>query len=344
MLLEHFVFNHIFPLSIGDITFRLLFTSLIDFLALFCPINPLMKHYFTNHLLILTSKFFGCLCFASTLSGHRTKFDPRARACAFLGYPSGVKGYKLFDLATHKLLISRNVIFHEDIFPFKTTSPSPDFSTFLHTSSSSSVNLPIFPYTTINIPISHPLLDCPSSPSFCSNLPTSETHSDLDVPSTSSSAPIDPPVPPQSPFQPDSSLLRRSVRVHKPLTYLQDYHCQLAHSVGTTNASSPASLGIFYPLSSSLSYDHLSPAHRTYALSVNAISEPSSIVQANQCPHWQAAMSVELVALEANNTWSLTSLPLGKHPIGCKWVYKVKLKADGSLERYKTGFVAKGYT
>ena len=55
-------------------------------------------------------------------------------------------------------------------------------------------------------------------------------------------------------------------------------------------------------------------------------------------------MAVELTALADNNTWSLTSLPLGKHPIDCKWVYKVKLKVDGTLERYKAKLVAKVYT
>lgn len=40
-------------------------------------------------------------------------------------------------------------------------------------------------------------------------------------------------------------------------------------------------------------------------------------------------MHQELAALEMNNTWELTDLPAGKKAIGCKWVYKVKLKADG---------------
>ena len=55
-------------------------------------------------------------------------------------------------------------------------------------------------------------------------------------------------------------------------------------------------------------------------------------------------MDIEINALEQNNTWTIQDLPPSKKPIGCKWVYKITRKADGSIERYKARLVAKGYT
>lgn len=55
-------------------------------------------------------------------------------------------------------------------------------------------------------------------------------------------------------------------------------------------------------------------------------------------------MANELDAMELNNTWSVVNLPKEKHSIGCKWVYKIKCKYDGSIDRYKARLVAKRYT
>lgn len=81
-----------------------------------------------------------------------------------------------------------------------------------------------------------------------------------------------------------------------------------------------------------------------YALSLDTIPEPSSYLEASKHPCWVEAMQKELSALEKNRTWAIVDKPAGVIPIGCKWIYKVKRKADGSLERYKARLVAKGYT
>jgi hypothetical protein len=61
-------------------------------------------------------------------------------------------------------------------------------------------------------------------------------------------------------------------------------------------------------------------------------------------PKWKGAMVEEMTALKKNGTWELVSLPRGKKPVGCKWVFTVKHKADGTVERYKARLVAKGFT
>ena len=55
-------------------------------------------------------------------------------------------------------------------------------------------------------------------------------------------------------------------------------------------------------------------------------------------------MREEMSALEKNKTWEIAERPKGKNIVDCKWIFTLKYKADGSLERHKARLVAKGYT
>lgn len=61
-------------------------------------------------------------------------------------------------------------------------------------------------------------------------------------------------------------------------------------------------------------------------------------------PNWKAAMEEQIKALERNNTWTLVDQPPKSKPIKNKWVFKIKLKPDGTIDRYNARLVAKGFT
>lgn len=63
-------------------------------------------------------KTFGYLCHATNTILHKDKFETRAHKCIFLGHSLGQKGYKIYDLESDKIHVNRDVIFHENIFPY----------------------------------------------------------------------------------------------------------------------------------------------------------------------------------------------------------------------------------
>jgi hypothetical protein len=122
---------------------------------------------------------------------------------------------------------------------------------------------------------------------------------DLDAGMTSSPddiTTVDPnaPAPPVDPptLEPDILVPHHSTRVTTFPSHLCDYHC----------------------------YSALATLH-----------EPHSFCEAHTNPLWQNAMSEELNALSKTHTWDLVDVPPGKTVVGCKWVYKIKTKSDGSI-------------
>ena len=75
--------------------------------------------------------------------------------------------------------------------------------------------------------------------------------------------------------------------------------------------------------------------------------EPLTYADAMRSPDkdkWLAAMREEIESHRVNGTWQVCALPPGKRAIGCKWVFRLKRNADGSIERYKARLVAQGFS
>ena len=77
-----------------------------------------------------------------------------------------------------------------------------------------------------------------------------------------------------------------------------------------------------------------------FALSV---VEPTTYNEAVEYDEWKMAMQSEYDAVMKNQTWKIVDCPHDVEPIGCKWVYRIKYKANGDIDKYKARLVAKGF-
>ena len=62
-----------------------------------------------------------------------------------------------------------------------------------------------------------------------------------------------------------------------------------------------------------------------------------------EAPLWKEDVNNEIESIMQNHTWELVDLPPGSKPLGYKWIFKRKMKADGSIDKYKVRLVVKGY-
>lgn len=282
-------------------------------------------------------KVFGCLCYATTPKV-LDKFSHRAVPTALLVYSSTQRGYILYNLHSKTFMVNRNVVFHEAVFPFKHVKAlgnhvfpildllSPDLNTASPTTSSTptgegstETNLgqlsveyfPEDPNSIADTTVSDPTILDVFDHHTDSGTETSVTH-----PHTTESL----------------KKWRSSSRPSKPHLWLQDYV--------TTSKGSRCT----YHIPSYIDYSHISTTFRQALTADSVLSEPTSLKEAATDPRWVEAMKLETGALEDNHTWSIVDLPLGKTPIGYKWVCRIKYKASSDVERFKARLVAKGYS
>ena len=67
------------------------------------------------------------------------------------------------------------------------------------------------------------------------------------------------------------------------------------------------------------------------------------VIKSVYAPFCLEAINCELDSIMSNHTWKLVELPPKVKSLGCKWIFKMKLKPDGTIDKYKARLVAKGY-
>ncbi|KAM0942393.1 putative RNA-directed DNA polymerase [Dioscorea sansibarensis] len=91
-----------------------------------------------------------------------------------------------------------------------------------------------------------------------------------------------------------------------------------------------------------VAYGKLAPSYKSFVTNLDNVKVPESIQEALMRPEWKKAVEEDVWALQNNNTSILTTLPSDKNPVGCKWIFTVKYKSDGSIGRFKARLVARG--
>ena len=187
-----------------------------------------------------------------------------------------------------------------------------------HPFSSSSESLPITEVLPVPI-ISPPTFDDVSS----RPLQVYHRRHRAVVPLPSTEAPVDSlPIPSASPT---------------PALPLAD-NLPIAFRKGNRSISNP------HPIYNFLSYHQLSSPYSAFVSTISFISLPKNTNETLSHPGWRQTMVDEMSALHSTSTWDLVVLPFGKFPVGCRWVYTVKVGPDGQVDRLKARLVAKEYT
>ena len=99
-----------------------------------------------------------------------------------------------------------------------------------------------------------------------------------------------------------------------------------------------------HPIYNFLSYHQLPSPYSAFVSAISSVSLSKNTNEALSHPGWQQAMVDKMGALHSTGTWDLVVLPSGKSPIGCRWVYTVKVGSDGRVDHLKASLVARGYT
>lgn len=247
-------------------------------------------------------KRFGCIAYIHSTEG---KLDPRVKKGVFVGYPEGVKGYKVWVIEDERCVISRNVVFREDVM-FKSSLTESEAGTSKDTRLLTNQVLSFY--------------DAGDLRDSDTNVQGGASHGVT-----------------QEEEKENTNEVEESQEKD-----LSDY--QLARDRSRREIRAPVRLEDYqvYPNdedTAGYAYLVVEDAGRTEPRSYQeALEDPDRDL-------WLGASDEEMESLKKNKTWVLVDRVMTQRPIGCKWVFKRKDGISGvEPPRYKGRLVAKGYS
>ena len=297
-------------------------------------------------------KTFGCVCFPYLRPYNQNKLQLRSTKCVFLGYALNQHGYRCLDVSSGRVFLSKHVVFDELAFPFKdddtlrATDPPVSMSDLplylddpLHLPQASPSDVPHVAHNTSSHPVPSTL---PEPNTSNTDHETSSSH----IPHPAHATPADPHLPPHSnalshTIQPTTSPQFSP----PPAPALSQPETSYSSSMPTFLATPPS---VSAPSSRVVTraMNNIRKPNPKYALVTSTTDlsiEPSCFSQAQKFPEWRQAMADEFNALQRTGTWTLIPYHSSMNVLPNKWVFRIKRRADGSVERYKARLVANGF-
>ena len=316
---------------------------------------------------------FGCLAYVHLQKDQRPALASHAAQCIFVGYPRDYKGWLFWNPVTRREIVSDSAIFRESVFPYRKTGlsgldlsvdPSPPTGNFFATPDlfappiiSSAPLAPVVVDPVVTTPVGPvPRAGAPAEPA-----PSGEpSHLVVRVPHV---APppvlLAPPQPVASPPQlvasppppgPDLPERPRTPPGVRMLTTDFEHHPSHGPPLPAKRASRGRQPGTLAEANLGVTpVDFAVPIVDAIecAFSTSASLEPKSLAEAIVRPDGEAWIAAALAEIEAhleNGTWELAQLPPGRRAIGSRWIFKIKRKPDGSVDKYKGRIVAQGFS
>jgi hypothetical protein len=263
-------------------------------------------------------RIFGCTTYSYVPSEKRTKLEPMAERGIFVGYSETSKAFRIYLPSLRKTVLRRDVRFEEDGAFRK--------SRGTERGEQSSSQIQVSPQQTTVTQSSGPPVSVTGPQSSGSQATDPQVSGSGTSGSTTGSLSSADGV-----EQGESPPLDTTSERKKP-KWLRDILSDAQGSVGNPKEAVRES----------------KPPERfcSYIAMVSSIreSEPSTFEEATSRQVWRDAMMEEYNSIMKNDVWEVVPRPEGKSVVTSKWLYKLKHAADGSIEKYKARFVARGFS